>query len=127
MFIRTPSNGSRVDANGEWSKLDYICSTALLSTAKRFEHLSQSDHAPIGCDVTAPHTQVKKQTAWRVNKNLSAKEVAEILQESAWPLKQMNRDPIMKKAMVKISLKRRKTAVVKRVLAAVNDPAINLE
>ena len=55
MFIRTPSNGSRVDANGEWSKLDYICSTALLSTAKRFEHLSQSDHAPIGCDVAAPH------------------------------------------------------------------------
>ena len=49
MFVRTPARGTRVDANGVWSKLDYVCSTAWTSEAERYEHLSGSDHSPIGC------------------------------------------------------------------------------
>lgn len=87
MFTRTPWNGSRKDANGNWSKLDYVCSTALMSAAYRLDHLSQSDHAPIGCCVIAPHTIAPKKAVWRVDKRTTPKELALTLHESAWPLK----------------------------------------
>ena len=127
MFVRAPHDGSRRDPDGQWSKLDYICSTALTTVAQRFEHSSQSDHAPIGCEVMAPHTLSQKKTAWRINKQLTPKEVGTILQQSAWPKKQMNRDPGLKRAMVKISLGRRQTATVRRILAALDEPTMPLD
>ena len=127
MFIRTPWNGSSVDPNGNWSKIDYICSTALASSAEKFDHVSQSDHAPIGCHIAAPHTSKTKKTAWRVDKRLSTKDLALTLLESAWPLKQMNRDPALKQAMIKVTLANKETNVVKRILSAVNDPLISLD
>ena len=127
MFVRTPQSGSRVDANGVWSQIDYICSTALTTTARRFEHLSQSDHAPIGCSIHAPHTRVVRNTTWRIKKSITPREVAEIIQQSAWPLKQMNRDPTLKRAMEKVAVKKQVSMTVKRILAAVNDPNIQGE
>ena len=127
MFIRTPANGSRVDAAGAWSKLDYICSTARATSAERYEHLSSSDHSPIGCQITAPVNRRIKKTAWRVSKKLSALEIAHILQESAWPLKQMNRDPITKQAMVKVSLEKRPAAGIRRIQKALHDPSVSTE
>ena len=55
---------------------------------------------------------------------MSPREIAEIIQHSAWPLKQMNRDPTLKKAMEKVAVKKQVSMTVKRILAAVNDPNI---
>ena len=39
----------------------------------------------------------------------------------------MNRDPALKKVMVKVALKKRETNIVKRILRAIDDPLISLE
>lgn len=39
----------------------------------------------------------------------------------------MNRDPALKKVMVKVALNKRETNIVKRILRAIDDPLISLE
>ena len=51
--FRTVSEGTRISAQGKWSSLDYIASTAPISVATRYGHLSKSDHFPIGVKILA--------------------------------------------------------------------------
>ena len=48
LHTNTVPEGTRRQNDSHWSAIDYVCSTSVMSQATRFDHLSRSDHWPIG-------------------------------------------------------------------------------
>ena len=101
--FRTIAEGTRISSQGKWSSLDYIASTAPISVATRFGHLSKSDHSPIGAKILAKIIIKPTATVLRVDKAILTVNVAKKLKESHWPLKQANRDVVAKQIMHKVA------------------------
>lgn len=69
LSISTHDEGTRFQSN-KWSRLDYLLSNDKIEKAQRFKHVSNSDHSPIGINITAKPEVKESFREWRLTKDI---------------------------------------------------------